>query len=135
MEMVLDVVIIVLVAVLIGYSIILNLKLKTFRNSQNEMAAMVGQLNEAISKAQSSVASLKQAASTEEARLEELVVKARRLADELAIITESGANLADRIERGLLPGASDRDDGDIFEEEEDEAEGENEMLETLKKVR
>jgi len=103
MDLVIDIVIILLVSVMIIYAIILNKKLQTFRNAQEEMASLVDQLNVAIVRAQTSVESLKKAAQTEEGRLESLVKKSRLLADELEIITESGSNLADRIERGLVP--------------------------------
>ncbi|MBL4612576.1 MAG: hypothetical protein JKY91_02425 [Emcibacter sp.] len=46
---------------------------------------------------------MKKTVLTEEDRLDRLVTKSRLLVDELQIITESGSNLADRIERGLVP--------------------------------
>ncbi|NOZ66662.1 MAG: hypothetical protein GXP00_09250 [Alphaproteobacteria bacterium] len=131
MEMALDIVIIIMIAVMISFAVILNAKLKRFRNAQNEMAALVAQLNGAITRAQSSVETLKKTAQIEEGRLKDLVVKSRLLADELSIITESGTNLADRIERGLVPVEQLDDDTDA----ETEYEEESEMLETLKKVR
>ncbi len=131
MEMALDIVIIIMIAVMISFAVILNAKLKRFRNAQNEMAALVAQLNGAITRAQSSVETLKKTAQIEEGRLKDLVVKSRLLADELSIITESGTNLADRIERGLVPVEQLDDDTDA----EIEYEEESEMLETLKKVR
>ncbi len=131
MEMALDIVIIIMIAVMISFAVILNAKLKRFRNAQNEMAALVAQLNGAITKAQSSVETLKKTAQIEEGRLKDLVLKSRLLADELSIITESGTNLADRIERGLVPVERLDDDTDA----ETEYEEESEMLETLKKVR
>lgn len=133
MELILDIVIIVLIAVMIGYSVVLNIKLRTFRNAQNEMATLIGQLNEVVARAQSSVDMLKKAALTEEGRLKDLVTKSRFLADELEIIIQSGSNLADRIEQGLVPSQNTQEyvDNDIDEEFEED----NEMLETLNKVR
>lgn len=134
MELVLDIVIIILIMVMIAYSVVLNIRLRAFRHAQNEMAVLIGQLNEAISRAQSSVETLKKSALTEEVRLKKLITKSRLLADELEIITQSGSNLADRIERGLVPSqrAPQYEGPDI----EDEAyEEDKEMLETLKKVR
>lgn len=148
MEMILDIVVIILIVVMISYAVLLNIKLKTFRNTQNEMATMIDQLNNAITKAQSSVAQLKTAAVTEEERLEELIQKSRQIADELEIITQSGSNLADRIEQGLLPdpkttgnanrslSAEDRED--VVEDDivaEDIVEEDHEMLEALKRTR
>ncbi|WP_339865650.1 DUF6468 domain-containing protein [Paremcibacter congregatus] len=142
MALFIDILIIVLIGVMITYAVILNSKLKTFRNAQNEMATLVGQLNDAISRAQTSVEALKGTALAEEGRLDALIRKSRPLADELTILTESGENLADRIERGLVPpggrlnAASDDDDQeDDAAPEADVPEAENEMLAALKKVR
>lgn len=134
MELVLDIVIIILIAVMIGYSVVLNIKLKTFRNAQNEMAVLIGQLNEAVSRAQASVETLKKTALDEEVRLKDLIMKSRLLADELEIITQSGSNLADRIERGLVPAQNVPQNEDYVVEDE-VYEEDNEMLKTLKKVR
>ncbi|NOZ43371.1 MAG: hypothetical protein GXP02_09485 [Alphaproteobacteria bacterium] len=140
MTLALDIIIIILVSVMIAYSVILNARLKTFRNSHNEMAALIEQLNGTIGKALTSVEILKETALSEEARLKSLIAKSRLLADELEIITESGSNLADRIERGLVP----KQNPEIYEEtggenistDEDEGyEEDNEMLETLKNIR
>jgi len=134
MTLALDIVIIILVTVMIIYSVMLNIKLKAFRNSHSEMAGLIDRLNAAIFTAQSSVESLKNTALSEESRLESLIAKSRMLADELEIITESGSNLADRIERGLVPQQTAETDEDPADEELP-AEEDNEMLETLKKVR
>jgi len=143
MELILDSVIILLIVVMISYAIMLNIKLKNFRSAQNEMARLVNNLNEAISRTQVGVETLKETALTEEARLESLITKSRFLADELEIIIQSGSGLADRIEAGLAPGANAlqndpgaenyTDEGHFDEEMGDEED--NEMLETLKKVR
>lgn len=138
MELALDIIIIVMIAVMIFFAVVLNIKLRTFRNAQNEMTALVRQLNEAISQAQTGVETLKKTVLAEEGRLENLVVKSRKLADELEIITESGSNLADRIERGLVPAQHVEEYEDSVPEDSDEDiehEEDNEMLETLKKVR
>lgn len=138
MELALDIIIIILIAVMISYSVVLNIKLKTFRNAQNEMASLINQLNGSISQAQASVEVLKNAAVTEEVRLKGLITKSRLLADELEIITESGSNLADRIERGLIPAQKVPQYGGGYEEaasEDETYEEDDEMLETLKKVR
>lgn len=144
LELIVDGVIILMVAILIGFAIKLNFRLKTFRGAQQEMAAMVGQLNDIVAKAQQSIFALKQASGDEEGRLKELVGKARAMADELSLINDTGANLADRIERGLIPderrdeeaegfkGADER----AFEEGPEKAEEEeSEMMKTLRKVR
>ncbi len=135
MELVLDIVIILLIVVMIGYSVVLNIKLKVFRNAQNEMAALVERLDRSIARAQATVETLKNTAVKEEGRLEALISKSRMLADELEIITQSGSSLADRIERGLVP-TQDIQPADMGEADEDTTfEEDDEMLETLKNIR
>ena len=141
MELALDIVIIIMVAVMIFFAVVLNIKLKTFRNAQSEMAGLIGQLNEVVSRAQASVETLKKTVLTEEDRLDRLVTKSRLLVDELQIITESGSNLADRIERGLVPAQKiEEPDDSLLEDADQEPDYEediedSEMLKTLKKIR
>lgn len=137
MTLALDIVIIILVAVMIAYSVILNIRLKSFRNSNDDMADLIEQLNDAIIVAQTSVETLKKTAVSKEARLESLIAKSRMLADELEIITESGSALADRIERGLIPEQHPGiyQDENRHDEEDETCEKGNKMLETLKTVR
>ncbi len=133
MGLFLDIVIIVLVTVMIGYSVVLNIKLKTFRNTQNEMSALITQLNNIILQAQANIETLKKTAEKEEGRLKDLISKSRMLADELAIINESGSNLADRIERGLVPKPADETEN--FDTDDTGNEEDNELLESLKNIR
>ncbi|MCF8473574.1 MAG: DUF6468 domain-containing protein [Emcibacter sp.] len=133
MGLFLDIVIIVLVTVMIGYSVVLNIKLKTFRNTQNEMSALITQLNNIILQAQANIETLKKTAEKEEGRLKDLILKSRMLADELAIINESGSNLADRIERGLV--SKPAEEKENFDTDDTENEEDNELLESLKNIR
>lgn len=134
MELLLDIIIIILIAVMIAYSVALNGRLKAFRNTQNDMASLIASLDKVIMQAQNSVDTLKEAAVVEEGRLKDLIAKSRMLADELEIITDSGSNLADRIERGLVPSQEIREnDGEI--EAEEEIEEDSEMLKALKNTR
>lgn len=148
MELALDFIIIILLGVMIGYMAILNFKLKAFRGAQDELAAAAGKLDHAIQLAQNSVEALKRAAVSEEVRLKGLIEKSQLLADELQIITESGSNLADRIEQGLVHRPTHSSDDKVaFRQEHDEPQtdlissdieddsGDSEMLETLRKIR
>lgn len=76
-------------------------RLSTIRQGQDELKQLVDQLNNAAVEAQRSVAGLKASADEIEQRLSAERQKAGILADELAMITEAGNNLADRIEQGL----------------------------------
>ncbi|WP_321391679.1 DUF6468 domain-containing protein [Emcibacter sp.] len=134
MEFILDGVVMIFLAVLIGYCIVLNNRLKKFRGAQNEMAQLVAQLSEATDRAQNSISMLKNSIGDEEARLAELLTRSRKMADELSVITDVGANLADRLEKGLLPESDPTGADDLVDEEQPE-EAEEELLENLRNVR
>jgi len=76
-------------------------RLSTIREGQDELRQLVEQLNHAAVEAQRSVAGLRSSADEIEQRLSSERQRASVLADELAMITEAGNNLADRIEKGL----------------------------------
>ena len=134
MEFILDGIVTIFMAVLIVYCIVLNNRLKKFRSAQSEMAKIVTELNEATAHAQQSISALRQSVGDEEARLTGLLEKSRKMADELSVITDVGANLADRIEKGLLPG-KETPQG-VEGAETDESEGhDEELLENLRNIR
>jgi len=90
-----------LVAAIIACVVVYR-RLGTIRAGQTELKGLVEDLNSAVSTAQRSVIDLKSSASEVETRLRDASVKASAMSDELSMITESGNNLADRIERGLI---------------------------------
>jgi len=99
-----------------------------------------------------SIVNLNRAAQAQEGRLNEQLSKARALSDELSLITETGENLANRIERGLTSastvssvkshsGPEIAEKTDIKEDikpeqgDADMDDDQSQILETLKKVR
>lgn len=77
----------VLLAVTIGFAFVLNRRLQLLRQNQGELLRLATALNQATA-------------------------RARALADELALITEAGNNLADKLEAGLTRRAREAaDDG------------------------
>jgi uncharacterized phage infection (PIP) family protein YhgE len=127
-----DGVLILLVLVLLIYAVKLNQRLKNFQKASAEMGAMIGQLNQVIAASQQAVATLKEAAQNEKGRLEAQVKIARGMVDELQAVTETGENLAARIERGLVPTASEKNNSETEIEEEL---SDKEIREALKRVR
>lgn len=91
----------ILLACTIWFAFNLNRRLGVMRTQQEEFARLVLSLNQATSRAQEGIYELKTVSQTSAEALRAEIVKARALADELAIITEAGNNLADRIEIGL----------------------------------
>ncbi len=91
----------VLLLATIVYCAILYHRLAGLRGGQEEMQRLVAEFDKATARAQAGVAELKaaNAAILDDLRAESRT--ARALADELSVLTESGARLADRIEGGL----------------------------------
>ena len=98
-ELIANAVVALLLAVMIGYSFVLNRRLKALRDSGEEINRLISALNQASERAQASIHQLKSMGQETEHALKMEVAKARSLADELALITEAGSDLADRIER------------------------------------
>ncbi len=102
MEEIINIFILVMLFVMIIYCIVLNRRLKAFRNIKDEMAELIGQLNASTTHAQKAIVELKNTVFQEEKKLSEKLSKAAEMADELDMINQTGSNLADRIEKGLV---------------------------------
>lgn len=140
-------VIIIMLFVMIIYCIILNRRLKAFRTIKDEMADIIHQLNTSTAHAQKSILDFKSIVVAEEGKLTKKLKEASAMVDELDMINQTGSNLADRIEKGLTSGRSDKksDTSHPFFEGEgaehalsdkDDAEDDNNKLrESLRNVR
>ena len=124
LETIIDLILAVLLLAAIGSSFLLHRRINVFRKGQEELAELVGQLNEATNQARASVAEMKSNGLVVEEHLKSEITKARALADELSLITEAGDSLADRLERRLTgsgsivsASADSADDGDQSEDE------------------
>ncbi len=91
----------VLLVVTIGYCFTLNRRLSSLRAEQESLGDLITGLNQAAERAEDGVRQLRTVSQTTEQTLKGEISHARALADELALITEAGGNLADRIEDGL----------------------------------
>ena len=101
----------VLLAVTIGFAFVLNRRLQLLRQNQGELLRLATALNQATARAQEGIYELKAVGQTTEETLKREVGRARALADELALITEAGNNLADKLEAGLTRRAREAADG------------------------
>lgn len=93
----------ILLAVTIGYAFVLNRRLIKLRSEQEDLGRFISALNQATARAQEGIYELRATSQTTEDALKREIGAARALADELALIIESGGNLAAKIEHGLLP--------------------------------
>lgn len=105
-ELLVDGILAVLLIAVIVVCLIVSRRLSTIRSGQAELRALVDQLNAAVVDAQRSVVGLKSSANEVSEKLQTERQKASAIIDELAMITEAGNNLADRIERGLTGGGT-----------------------------
>ncbi|MBT3534658.1 MAG: hypothetical protein HN478_12320, partial [Rhodospirillaceae bacterium] len=101
-DLILNGVVAVLLLITVIYCLILNRRLTALRGNQDEMRQLLSQFTLATRQAEASVSELKEASDQIGVALGQRVTEARALADELTSITQSGNNLADRIERGLV---------------------------------
>jgi chromosome segregation ATPase len=95
----LDVLLCVLLAIAVGGGLVLHKRLTALRSGHEELRALIQQLNEAAERAQASVVQLRAAAHEAEGHLSERTSRARALADELHILTETSESVALRLER------------------------------------
>jgi hypothetical protein len=84
----------------------LNRKIEILRDGQGELRGLVDALNSATERAQGGIVQLRTAAKECEQELSKETSKARALADELALITAAGDDLADRLEKKLTAAPS-----------------------------
>jgi hypothetical protein len=101
MSLILDVVVAALLMATIVYCIILYRQLARVRNAQEEMRGLIASFDDATNRAQAGITALKRTNDEIIDALRKEMDKGRLLADELAILNESGDRLANRIEGGL----------------------------------
>ena len=97
LTLILDLVMVGLLAATIAYAIILNKQIVKLRESRGEMAELVRGLNEAMSRAETGVRSLKKTAHDTGDDLQRTVAKAQTLRDELEFMIEAADAMANRL--------------------------------------
>jgi ABC-type transporter Mla subunit MlaD len=102
-----------LLVVTIGYCWQLNRRLSTLRQGREELVALVTSLNQVTQRAEAGISALQAMAKDAGAELQKTVKKAQDLRDELALITETGNNLANRLENRLTTARSSVDLGEV----------------------
>lgn len=106
-SLVLDCLILALLGASIFYSVRLSLRLKTFRDSREELANLLEDLSNNITQAEQAILGMKETARSAGGDLQDRIGKARTLCDELQFISEAGNNLASRLERLAARGPGD----------------------------
>lgn len=99
LTLVVELVLIVLLSATLGYCVLLERRLSAMRKGQDALKGTIGQLNTAISSAGNSLIQLRAAASGAAVTLDERLGLARKLIDELSVLTASGERIAERFDR------------------------------------
>ncbi|MCC7045343.1 MAG: hypothetical protein IT562_01400 [Alphaproteobacteria bacterium] len=102
--MIADAAVAALLAVTIGYAVLLSRRLRAWRDSAGDMVRQVESLNDALSRASQAVETLKAAGRDEAAALDAAQRKAQSLRDDLSYLVERGTGLADRLEKSVRGG-------------------------------
>ncbi len=98
LSLILDVVILVLLGLTIVYAARLSLQLRRLRDSKSELDKVVRDLVKNLDRADRTVMGLKVAAAESGTELQGSIDRARAIADELELMTDSGDRLASRLE-------------------------------------
>ncbi|MGB1077103.1 MAG: DUF6468 domain-containing protein, partial [Bdellovibrionales bacterium] len=95
----LDIIILALLAGTVFYAIRLSQQLAVFKDSKTELEQLVSNLSINIRRAHEAIQEMQEVASSSGDELRDLIGKGQDLSHELQLITESGDNLANRLEQ------------------------------------
>jgi chromosome segregation ATPase len=98
LSLIMDFVVLVALAGTIYYAMRLSKALNSFKSHREELRGLIGELSSHLDQAQRSIISLKSASDTAANDLDDVLHDARRMAEELKLVNETGENLANRIE-------------------------------------
>jgi ABC-type transporter Mla subunit MlaD len=107
-SLIVEIALTVLLAATLVYCAILERRLSALRKNQDGFKETITELNEAITTAGASMRMLKSSVAGAAETLDDRLKRARGLSDELALLTNSGERIAQRIERGAGAPVSDR---------------------------
>lgn len=97
MLLALDIAVVVLLVVTIGYAVVLNRKLGDLRSHKDDLEKLAATFSHSTARAEDSIARLK--GNTE--RLQKSIDKAQALRDDLTFLIDRGSQTADRLEDGV----------------------------------
>lgn len=144
LELIINLLIIVLLIPTIIYAYKLNKNLTILRENQNSLARLVTSLNEATTKAETSIPKLRNVTELSSQNLKDVVDNAKTLKDDLSFINERADNLAERLENVIHDGrqikkTSLHDDSakeeTVLSTGEDQSLAEMELLKALRAIK
>lgn len=90
-----------LLATTIVYAVILDRRLRTFRQARDEMQALLANFTAATVQAQSGMAALRDTSTTTASELKSQLDRGKALRDDLSFLLDRGGELADRLENQI----------------------------------
>lgn len=102
MPMIINLVMIFLLLITIGYSFVLNSRLKKIRDARDDLYHIIQRFAEATQKARQSIDSLKKTASELEGKIESHMNRAEELKSDLSFFIKRGDEVASRLEELIL---------------------------------
>lgn len=102
MDMLIDVALAVLLALVLVGGVVMTRRLTAFRESREDLAKLVASLSGAVDRAHTAIADLKAASDGAEATLARRLKEVRKLADEVGMMQEAGEALARRLESAAI---------------------------------
>lgn len=99
LALVIEIVLSVLLTATLVYCVLLERRLSAVRKGQDGLKETIVDLNQAITSAGQSLRMLKSAANGAAETLDNRLAEARRMIDELSVLTVSGERIADRFEQ------------------------------------
>ena len=90
-----------LLATTIVYAVILDRRLRTFRQARDEMQALLGNFTAATVQAQAGMTALRDTSTTTAAELKAQLDRGKALRDDLSFLLDRGTDLADRLEKHI----------------------------------
>jgi phage shock protein A len=97
-----------LLAITLIYCIVLERRLAAVRKGQEGIRKVIGELDTAITNAGASIRALKATTAGAAETLDERLVRARTVIDELSLLTASGERIAERFDRAADTSAMTR---------------------------
>ncbi|MFN4281241.1 MAG: DUF6468 domain-containing protein [Alphaproteobacteria bacterium] len=91
----------VLLVATIGYAAMLDRRLRTLRQSRDEMQALIASFTAATAHAQAGLISLRETSQSAGESLQSDIERAKSLRDDLSFLLDRGNSLADRLEGGI----------------------------------
>lgn len=102
----LDVIVAAMLAVTIGFCMVLNRRLAVLRRNESELREVLAKFNQAAAQAEAGIARLKDVSTETAASLRDRIGEAKALRDDLAFVTERGDRMVAELGKKMAAARS-----------------------------